>query len=65
MTASDQPGSEPARATPKAMTQPRAWPVRTGIVGYLQPYMSDPGVVSTWPVSSHVLRPERIIGQPP
>ena len=30
-----------------------------------QPYISDPGVVSSSPVSSHVLRPERIIGQPP
>jgi hypothetical protein len=30
-----------------------------------QPYMSDPGVVSTEPVSSHVLSPERIMGQPP
>jgi len=29
------------------------------------PYMSDPGVVSRSPVSSHVLSPERIIGQPP
>ena len=28
-------------------------------------YMSDPGVVSLSPVSSRVLRPERIIGQPP
>lgn len=31
----------------------------------VQPYISDPGVVSTSPVSSHVLRPERIIGHPP
>lgn len=30
-----------------------------------QPYSSDPGVVSSSPVSSQVLRPERIIGQPP
>lgn len=30
-----------------------------------QLYMSDPGVVSSSPVSSHVFRPERIIGQPP
>src|SRR5674476_1390778 len=30
-----------------------------------QPYISDPGVVSSSPVSSHVFRPERIIGQPP
>jgi hypothetical protein len=27
--------------------------------------MSDPGVVSSSPVSSHVFRPDRIIGQPP
>ena len=31
----------------------------------VQPYISEPGVVSFWPVSSQVLRPERIIGQPP
>ena len=30
-----------------------------------QPYISEPGVVSSSPVSSHVFRPERIIGQPP
>ncbi len=30
-----------------------------------QVYMSEPGVVSNSPVSSHVFRPERIIGQPP
>ena len=30
-----------------------------------QAYSSDPGVVSSSPVSSHVFRPERIIGQPP
>jgi hypothetical protein len=29
------------------------------------PYINEPGVVSNSPVSSHVLRPERIIGQPP
>ena len=29
------------------------------------PYISDPGVVSSSPVSSQVFRPERIIGQPP
>ena len=29
-----------------------------------QPYCSDPGVVSSSPVSSQVLRPERIIGHP-
>src|SRR5712692_4888132 len=29
------------------------------------PYISEPGVVSSWPVSSQVFRPERIIGQPP
>ena len=28
-------------------------------------YMSEPGVVSSSPVSSQVFRPERIIGQPP
>ena len=28
-------------------------------------YISEPGVVSSSPVSSSVLRPERIIGQPP
>src|ERR1700722_6837394 len=28
-------------------------------------YINDPGVVSVSPVSIHVLRPERIIGQPP
>ena len=28
-------------------------------------YMSDPGVVRSSPDSSHVFRPERIIGQPP
>jgi hypothetical protein len=28
-------------------------------------YMSEPGVVRDSPVSSSVLRPERIIGQPP
>src|SRR5579862_9721326 len=28
-------------------------------------YINDPGVVSTSPVSIHVLSPERIIGQPP
>jgi AraC-like DNA-binding protein len=28
-------------------------------------YISDPGVVSSSPVSSQVFRPERIIGQPP
>jgi hypothetical protein len=26
-------------------------------------YLNDPGVVSSSPVSSHVFRPERIIGQ--
>ena len=31
----------------------------------LQAYISEPGVVSSSPVSSHVLRPDRIIGQPP
>jgi hypothetical protein len=30
-----------------------------------QPYIKEPGVVSCSPVSSHVLRPDRIIGQPP
>src|ERR1035437_771695 len=30
-----------------------------------QVYISDPGVVSSLPVSSHVVRPERIPGQPP
>ena len=30
-----------------------------------QVYISEPGVVSSSPVSSQVLRPERIIGQPP
>jgi hypothetical protein len=30
-----------------------------------QLYIIDPGVVSSSPVSSHVLRPERIMGQPP
>jgi|BarGraNGADG00212_2_1021979.scaffolds.fasta_scaffold10278_4 hypothetical protein len=34
--------------------------------GTAQPlYISEPGVVSSSPVSSHVFRPERIIGQPP
>src|SRR5206468_10018012 len=28
-------------------------------------YIRDPGVVSSSPVSSHVFRPERIIGHPP
>ena len=28
-------------------------------------YISDPGVVSSPPVSSSVFSPERIIGQPP
>ena len=27
--------------------------------------LREPGVVSSSPVSSHVLRPDRIIGQPP
>jgi len=43
-------------------------PVFTGgraLTRQAQPYMSDPGVVSTSPVSSRVFRPERIIGQPP
>ena len=31
----------------------------------LQLYRMDPGVVSSSPVSSHVLSPDRIIGQPP
>jgi len=30
-----------------------------------QLYINDPGVVSSSPVSSQVLSPERIIGQPP
>ena len=30
-----------------------------------QVYINDPGVVSTSPVSSHVFRPDRIIGHPP
>ena len=30
-----------------------------------QVYISDPGVVSSLPVSSQVFRPDRIIGQPP
>jgi predicted MFS family arabinose efflux permease len=37
----------------------RARPVRA------QAYIKDPGVVSSSPVSSQVLRPDRIIGQPP
>ncbi len=30
-----------------------------------QPYISEPGVVSSCPVSNQVLRPDRIMGQPP
>ena len=31
----------------------------------VQPYISEPGVVSSCPVSSHVFSPDRIMGQPP
>ena len=46
---------------------PVSGPVRytVGPAGAAQPYISDPGVVSSSPVSSQVFRPERIIGQPP
>ena len=44
------------------ISPPRSPP--TTISAY-PPYISDPGVVRSSPDSSHVLRPDRIIGQPP
>ena len=29
------------------------------------PYISEPGVVRVWPLSSQVFSPDKIIGQPP
>ena len=66
---------EPAHAPPRA-TRTRHLAARGSERVALRPgrgyqappapaYMSEPGVVSSSPVSSSVLRPERIIGQPP
>ena len=40
-------------------------PVVEGAPWPASPVISEPGVVSSSPVSSQVFRPERIIGQPP
>ena len=60
--------SSPTRPSPGCAALPppgRRDPLAAPLDRQPQPYMSEPGVVSTEPVSSHVLSPERIIGQPP
>jgi hypothetical protein len=55
----------PADRLTVAMAQCRARLSGSGGHDGSPPYLSEPGVVSSVPVSSQVLRPDRTIGQPP